>query len=270
MNTLSLTELTAPPPDPGPWDWNDEGVVKLDGFIPDHLIDAYEEVWKYDNGFHRVESNGVLVADRPGGYPDCAPFTFRFEILDLVAPLEDTLRRLTGDTLGVNLNLTGWVTTTRDWHQDGYLNEVEVGDWYAAVWIALGDVHPDSGPFQYVPGSHRWPQVTRNLIECYLDITDPLWPTKSEAILSPLFTAEIERRNAEVVTHLPKRGDVLIWHSRLLHRGSIARVPGHYRPGFIAHFSGIHHRPQMPAALPYWKGGWYFPVGPHPQTSSMT
>lgn len=275
MNTLCLDDLTVLAPAPGPADWNDEGVTVLPRLIDDERIKAYQDAWVAANGggygpgfdntmFDVARQPGVIGVERPGGWPDTCPYMRHPEILDLVAPLAPHLEALIGEPVGMHLNLTGWVTTARDWHQDSYLNEPEVGDHYAAVWIALGDVHPDSGPFQYVPGSHRWPQVTRELIGRHLDVDDPTWPKQSETILSPLFTTEIDRRGAQPVTYLPEKGDVLIWHGRLLHRGSVANVPGAYRPGFIAHFSGIHHRPRMPQAVEYAGGGWYFPIAGGP------
>lgn len=256
--TLTLDDLTVAPPPPGPADWNDEGVVVIPRAISDVRIGDYEAAWLLANGAFGERGH------RPGGWPDTCPYMRHPEILDLVAPLAGTLDELIGEPAGMHLNLTGWVSTERDWHQDSYLNEPEVGDHYAAVWIALGDVHPDSGPFQYVPGSHRWPQVTRELIGRHLDIDDPTWPKQSERILSPLFADAIAEVGVQPVTYLPERGDVLIWHGRLLHRGSLARRPGMHRPGFIAHFSGIHHRPRMPAAVEYRGGGWYFPIAGGP------
>jgi ectoine hydroxylase-related dioxygenase (phytanoyl-CoA dioxygenase family) len=74
-----------------------------------------------------------------------------------------------------------------------------------------------------------------------------------------MFEKEIELRNAEVVTYLPERGDVLFWHGRLLHRGSTPNVEGMIRKSLIAHYSGIDHREDMPPAIQYGEG-WYFPV----------
>jgi hypothetical protein len=258
VNVLTLDDLTVPPPEPGPADWNDEGVVVLKRAISDVRIGDYEAAWMLSNGAFGEHGH------RPGGWPDTCPYMRHPEILELVAPLAGHLDELIGEPAGMHLNLTGWVSTERDWHQDSYLNEPEVGDHYAAVWIALGDVHPDSGPFQYVPGSHRWPQVTRELIGQHLDLADPQWPKHSEEFLTPLFTELIDRWGYEPVTYVPERGDVLIWHGRLLHRGSVAKVPGSYRPGFIAHFSGIHHRSSMPPAVEYRGGGWYFPIAGGP------
>ena len=85
------------------------------------------------------------------------------------------------------------------------------------------------------------------------------WPTASERILTPLFTKEIERRGATVRSYLPNRGDVLLWHGRLLHQGSMAKDPTLLRRSLITHFSGINHRSDMPPAEQYGQG-WYFPV----------
>jgi ectoine hydroxylase-related dioxygenase (phytanoyl-CoA dioxygenase family) len=249
---LDLKALTVPAPEPSSADWNDEGV------------DAYKRCWERE---HRCEGfdtdhDGVPIihAVSPRGWRDCTPYMRHPEILDLVEPIASPLHNLLGEPAGMNLNLSGWVSTQRDWHQDSYLNEPEVGDYYAAVWVALGEIHPDSGPFQYVPGSHRWPQVTRELIGQHVDLEHPMWPKHSEEILSPLFERAIADSGAEVVSHLPSTGDVLIWHGRLLHRGSEPTVPNAYRPGFIAHFSGIDHRPAFPTAKLAVNGGWYFPI----------
>jgi hypothetical protein len=250
--SLNLSDLTDPAPDPGPADWNDEGVVIVQNFFPEELLVQYEKCW--------VESN----SDRPRGWPDPIPYTRHPELRDLFCykPLADLLETLIGEPAGLHLNLTGWVSTERDWHQDSYLNPPWVGDAYAAVWISFADIHPDSGPFQYVPGSHRWPQVTRQKILNALDPDqrDHRWPKFSEIILSPLFENEIKERNVEVVTHLPKRGDLLVWHGRVLHRGSKANVPGMERRSAIAHYSGVNHRHEMPEAVQHDDGGFYFPL----------
>lgn len=276
--TLTLDDLAEPAPPLGPADWNDDGVVVLPGLIPDDLIRAYEAEWRVANGWRGLSSfpgadprhgpshvgSGVWVLDavEPGGWVDCTPY-MRHDALRAICcyqPLADALERLLGEPAGVHLNLTGWVSTERNWHQDGYLNPPEVGDRYAAVWMALEDVHPDSGPFQYVPGSHRWHRLLRSRIWEHVDGTDPQWPKHTEDFLTPLVEAECERRGVEPVSFLPRKGDVLIWHGRLYHRGSRANVPGAYRPSLIAHFSGIRHRPDMPPAIRHEAGGWLFPI----------
>lgn len=262
-------------------DWNEEGVVILPEFMPDELIDAYSYAWGEANGFHGVilpsvaatrsrpghpdettysQLAPVLDAERSGGWPDCTPYRRHVELRDFFCygPLASVLEGLLGEPAGTHLNLTGWVTTARRWHQDTYLNPWFVGDHYAAVWFALGDVHPDSGPFQYIPGSHRWHRLLQDEIALHVNMKDPEWPKHTEDFLTPLVEKRIAD-GAEVVTHLPKKGDVLIWHSRLYHQGSPANVEGAYRPAAIAHYSGIYHRQDMPRAERHGEG-WYFPV----------
>lgn len=263
---MNLAELGTPAPEPGPADWNDRGVVIVPRFFSSDQLADYRVEWKNAHGFTRFhddpEGRPHLMALRRHGWRDSCPYMTHPALRALCCDgdLGTVLEALTGDEMGVHLNLTGWVSTERDWHADSYLNEPEVGDFYAAVWIALGDIHPDSGPFQYVPGSHRWPQITRETIATYYDIGDASWPKRSEGLLTELFEAEIRERQAEVVTYLPKAGDVLIWHGRLLHRGSKPNLPGIARPALIAHYSGIHHRPRMPQAVQHESGGWFFPI----------
>ena len=245
-------DLTTPPPPVDPADWNSDGVVIIENFFPEELMAAYEQCWLQEN------------SERPNGWPDPIPYMRHNEIKDILCwkPLALLLEELIGEPAGLHLNLTGWVSTERDWHQDSYLNPPHVGDAYAAVWIALDNISPDSGPFQYVPGSHRWPQVTREKILQALepDERDHRWPKFSERILTPLFEQFISECGVEPISYLPKRGDLLVWHGRLMHRGSRANIPGMQRKGLIAHYSGIKHRSEMPKAQQWKGGGWFFPL----------
>jgi hypothetical protein len=288
--TVTLADLSDPAPEPGPWDWNEDGVIHLPGLIPGSLIEAYEEAWMESNGFRGLtdapqeqqralpevgwssgpmetaqDTHGllwVMDAARPGGWPDTCPYMRHPELLELCmyGPLAEALTAAIGEPAGLHLNLSGWQSTERRWHQDTYLNPLHVGDAYAAVWIALGDVHPDAGVFQFVPGSHRWHTLTRDRISRVVDISDPLWPTHTEAVLTPLVEAELEARGVPVVDYVPRKGDVLLWHPRLYHQGSPPKVEHAYRPALIAHYSGIRHRPDMPAPVQHEAGGWFFPI----------
>lgn len=274
----TLDDLTEPAPDPGPADWNDDGVVYLPGLLPDDLIEAYEDEWRAANGYRGLNepAGGVwsaspaadpaglwqLDAASPGGWNETCPYMHQPALLALctMPALADALQATVGAPMGLHLNLTGWVSTQRNWHQDGYLNPRYVGDKYAAVWMALGEVHPDSGVFEYVPGSHRWHRLTYDQIRTVVDTDDPGWPTATEQVLTPLVEEEIVRRDAVVVRYAPNRGDVLLWHPRLYHRGTPSLLPNAYRPACIAHYSGIFHRPDMPQPQRAAGGGWYFPI----------
>jgi hypothetical protein len=214
--------------------WAEHGFVVKRRFVSEEVIDAY---WKV-----RAQ------LDRPHGWTSTAPYMHVPEVLDLAAhrPLNDLLDKLIGEEMAVSLNLTGLVSTERNWHQDDYLNPASVQGWYAAVWFALGTIEPDSGPFQFVPGSRRWPVLRRDRVRLYLPPADrmtPEWPRFTERFLDDLLEEEIARRQAPVETFLADKADILIWHSRLLHRGSAPCTPGKLRPSFIAHYTGVNHWP---------------------------
>jgi len=270
-------DLTEPCVAPGPHDWNDDGVVYLERFMPESILDAYEREWKDCHG-------NAWPPGSPGGWRHPTPYMEHTSLMRLFTwkKLQDEIQKLIGEPPGLHLCLTGWVSTQRDWHQDTYLNPRFVGDSYCAVWVALEDITADSGPFQYIRGSHRWRTITRDKIGHYIDINVDTWPSESERILSPIVEEQIRtamckklvpipggmstdfhvvEEYPEVVTYLPKRGDVLLWHSRLMHRGSRPTRPGAPRRAVIAHLSGISHRHDMRQALRYPEtGGYYFPI----------
>jgi SAM-dependent methyltransferase len=228
--------------------WQRDGVLLLEKFLPDELIDRYCAV-REQLAF-------------PAGWKSKTPYLNVPELKDicLYGPLADKLEHLIGEKMGLHLNLTGWVSTERDWHQDHYLNPAFVSSYYVAVWMALDDIQTDAGPFEYVRGSHRWPLIRQSNVLKLLDHdgSDPAWPIWSERILTPFFEHEIVRRNAQVERFLGKRGDMLIWHARLLHRGSLPTRPGAERRALISHYSAINRRPDMGRVARHGNGGYYF------------
>ena len=229
--------------------WFEEGFVLKKRFMPAEMVDAYWDVRS--------------KLDRPGGWSCHAPYMHVPEVLDLSVhrPLMDLLAELIGEPMGVMLNLTGTVSTERNWHQDDYLNYSGTKSWYAAVWFAIGDIDPDSGPFQYVPGSHKWPALRRDRVRMFLtpeERDSVAWPKLTERFLNDVIEREIETRGARVSTFVGEKGDILIWHGRLMHRGSTPNVPGRERRSFISHYTGINHWADGPNVGRHRDGGLYF------------
>lgn len=234
--------------------WRRDGINVLKNFLPDDLIDAY--------------SRRRAALNNPGGWPSPTPYLDVPEMRDLALypPLMKHMEQLIGEPMMLHLCLTGWVSTERAWHQDDYLNPPHVNSWYAAVWMALDDIHPDSGPFEYVPGSQAWPLMRGSKVRERLtpeQSSKPNWPVEAETFTTPAIDAEILRRGATIEKFIAKRGDVLIWHGRLMHRGSMARVPGMLRPSLITHYTGIKHRTDMPDRQQD-KNGQHYATFPRP------
>lgn len=237
--------------------WRENGYLILRGFMPPALIDAYCQRYEADNG-----------ASARKGYGIGTPYMDVNEIKDLClyAPLVNLLGALIGEEMGMNLNLTNWTSTERNWHQDDYLNPAFVSGFYLACWMALDDINPDSGPFEFVPGSHKWPVLSQAKVLDHLDPDErnnPDWPWHAERFLNGVFEREIEKRGAKpMVWDTAKKGDVLIWHSWLAHRGSKPKNLELLRKSMICHYSGVNHRPDMQAPVLYENNdsrGYYFP-----------
>jgi hypothetical protein len=229
--------------------YRDHGYLVLPRLVPHFLMDAYCAAY-------------VRAGVAPAGWPPPTAYRDVPEMRDLLFcdPILETVAHLIGEPPLLHLALTGWVSTERDWHQDVYLNPPETGDSYCAVWVALEDIHPDSGPFEYIPSSHRWPVLTREALFATLSPEqqlDPDWPRFTEAEVAPMWEREIAQRGGETEQFIAQRGDVLFWHPRLLHRGSVPRDVGRERRALIAHWSGVHHRPDMSARTAQGAGFWF-------------
>ena len=229
--------------------WRREGYLIKRGFIPEDLIDSYSDVRR------RHPS--------PHGWSCPVPYMYVPELreVSLYPPLMKLMERLVGEEMGLHLNLTGWLSTERNWHQDDYLNPPFINSWYAAVWIALDDIGPDCGPFQFVPGSHRWPLMKSHKVRMFLapeEREHHNWSKLSERFVDDIAEAEIARRGVEPEAFLAKKGDLLIWHGRLMHRGSLPNAPGTPRRALISHYSGLTHRIDMPNVARTAKGSAYF------------
>jgi hypothetical protein len=236
------------------------GALVTRGTIPMDLIDAYSEYRERTLPKDRNAKDNYWA-----GWHYPTPFMLHEPLRDLALCSELTthLSHLTGEIMGLNLALTGWVSTQRNWHSDNYLNPVQLGSRYLAVWIALEDIDPDSGPFQYVSASHRWPTITQEKLFAHLtpeERISPYWPTFTQDQLARICEEEIVRRNAGIVEHVPKKGDALVWHSHLMHRGSKPKNPDLLRKSLILHFSGVKTRTylDMPHIKMHKGSGVYF------------
>jgi hypothetical protein len=226
--------------------WRRDGVLIKERFLPEKVVDDY------------VAFRQEVKLE--GGWKDPCPYMRHDELKDIAlhGPLVDKMDELIGQPMALHLNLTGWVSTKRRFHSDDYLNPDFVRSHYIAVWIALEDIHPDSGPYQFVRGSHRWPPLRRNKLFKMIPKEQARkgdWPSTTENIVAVACEQEIERRAERVETFLGKKGDVLFWHGRLLHQGSMPAVPGTPRRALIAHYSSMNHRPDMKVRRTYDKTG---------------
>lgn len=133
-------------------------------------------------------------------------------------------------------------------HQDFAYVVSEIPSHLAAAWIALEDIHIDSGPLYYYPGSHTVDKFNfGNGI--FFNGQSKLNPDDFATYLDET----CQRAGLEKETLLIKKGDVLLWHAALAHGGDEIRNPALTRKSFVCHYSSDkayrHHR-QQPAEEP--------------------
>jgi ectoine hydroxylase-related dioxygenase (phytanoyl-CoA dioxygenase family) len=98
-----------------------------------------------------------------------------------------------------------------------------------ATWLALEDIHPDSGPLSYYPKS--------NQIPAYKFSHGNIWASPDEM---PAFDAyydkELADRQLKPEGFCPKKGDVFIWHAQLYHGGGKINDTALTRRSMVNHF----------------------------------
>lgn len=250
MDTPTFDDLAESPPDSAvPWldrsdvdeatltplqrEWRTSGCLILPRAIPDALLLDYE-LWRARRG----------LPDSLGALPISYGYMFIPEIrrIALHKPVADAMAEVLGEPMALQFDLTQWRSTERAWHQDDYLNAPSINGHYAAAWFAIDDIPEDSGPFEYVPGSHRWPVLRRDRVKAHLSpeqASSERWPSHSERVVTPALEAEMQARAVPTQRFLARRGDVLIWHARLVHRGSRPTNPQQARKALVSHYCGI-------------------------------
>jgi phytanoyl-CoA hydroxylase len=126
----------------------------------------------------------------------------------------------------------------------------------AASWVALEDVKPLSGEFEFVPGSHRLPELLHHGV--------------SKGHNGDMLTyGQVLARTSEMCAEhglkterfMAKKGDVLIWHGDLMHGGAKIEDTERTRKSLVAHFMPLGVMPTFydfsrVSAFPYAAGGY--------------
>ncbi len=122
--------------------------------------------------------------------------------------------------------------STQSLHQDMAVFPIEPKNYLVGVWIAAEDIHPDSGPLVYYPGTHREPMwegfpgyPEQFLRTCTRDLQDGYHR----------YVAELAQAKYQKHQFLAKKGDVLFWHGMLVHGGEQDRNKQITRKSLVLH-----------------------------------
>jgi Phytanoyl-CoA dioxygenase (PhyH) len=229
--------------------WIDDGYMILPKFFDDAAIDAINS--SLDDLIDRGEAS-TSPRDRSR---IMNPFLESKEVSDALTNPE--LLRLLSFALGRDVRLFQgmhfFVGSQQAAHSDFFHMSTEPIGYLIAIWVALEDVSPDSGPVYYYPGSHKLPYLMTEGLEVR---SGPLFVAKGkdEEYNRRLSTA-VEEAGIEPVEFLAKKGDVLVWHANLVHGGHSIERSGATRRSIVAHYFArdvlcYHEVTERPALFP--------------------
>ncbi len=105
-----------------------------------------------------------------------------------------------------------------------------------AAWIAFEDIHEDSGPLFYYPGSHRLPYLLSREAGIPLGSFESRGYEPYGAKYEPAIQAAVDKAGFTREHFIAKKGDVLFWHANLVHGGSLRKNPKLSRKAMVCHY----------------------------------
>ncbi|MGB0907499.1 MAG: phytanoyl-CoA dioxygenase family protein [Maricaulaceae bacterium] len=238
-------------------DWRKDGIVLFEDAVPHNHIDLFlndlENITATSGYDVEIEIRGkrVNLRDTPidplsdiGVKFNCLEnISFAARQLSLNAFISDFLFHVFQSSPTTLQSLTFWRGSNQPTHVDyPYVcTQTKLGQ-LAASWIPLEDVHADSGPLAYYPGSHK------------LDVIPPYdWghgsmileedSKKTPGDIVTYLQKHIKRKKLERRIYTPKKGDLLIWHGLLAHEGSKTVDPTRTRKSYVTHYTGLNTYP---------------------------
>lgn len=165
-------------------DFDDPDAVKNTGDL------RIQDAWKFDENVKAIATNETVL---------------------------DLLSKLYGRRAFPFQTLNFPVGTQQHFHSDAVHFSSIPERFMCGVWLAMEDIHPDSGPLVYCPQSHKWPILNNAMMG------RPGWNNRSHSAQSPyeaVWDATVRATDSATETFLAKKGQALIWAANLLHGGS--------------------------------------------------
>ncbi len=227
--------------------WQQDGFVVLKEFFDSKTIDSINS--EIDNGLKNKTmeftlGNKIMFANKNSDYiRQITKHTELTEILSFilgerVIPFQ-TINFITGSQQRAHSDSIHMTT-----YPLGYL---------IAVWIALEDIHEDSGPLFYYPGSHKLAYVLNSDYKRggnSFTVGDSGNYTNYEDRIEEI----VNQNKLEKKVLTIKKGDLLIWHANLIHGGGKINNTSLTRKSMVIHYYGdnvvkYHEITERPALL---------------------
>jgi len=230
--------------------WDENGYLLLKNFYSASDIDSINSLidglWDHraslgsqyviDIFFDSIDERRVYMADAPTSARNqpyklndlylSQPLIREMVVGQRLAPI---LRALLEGFPMVCNSLNFEFGSQQDYHFDTFYMPSPTPNKMVASWIALENSTLENGPLRYYPGSHKIPP--------YLFSNGSTLAIDSEMDqFKGYINKEIEQRGLKSETLLADKGDVLIWHSQLLHGGSPIIDKSKTRKSLVTHY----------------------------------
>ncbi len=211
--------------------WPENGYAVLEGFFEPELIDRInieieERMASGKLGFSRGSDRVRNV------FKHCPSAAEAVSRPDLRA----ILSYLLGREVGIWQSISFFRGSRQGAHSDAFHMTTAPQGNLIVIWVALEDITPDCGPVFYLPGSHRMQQIVTEDLD--LEQGSRFFvPDKSKAYYQRI-KRQVTESGVQPQRFLANKGDVLIWHSNLLHGGGPITNPEATRRSLVAHYYG--------------------------------
>jgi phytanoyl-CoA hydroxylase len=242
---MTMTQFSEVATDARPSQFERDGYMALEGYFSPSQIDR---VAAAVGRLLRDRPNEVVVDSLRTGQRTfwthaAEPETRHFKFNDLYLmceelrelALEAGLTAILADLLGEQAVLCNSLNfekgSSQPKHIDSLYMTPRTPHSLIAVWIAFEDVHADSGPLAYYPGSHRIPLYTFN---------DGTHHASRDEIADwfDYIDVQMRLRGLKERRFLARKGDVFIWHADLVHGGSPIADDSRTRSSLVCHYFG--------------------------------
>jgi hypothetical protein len=219
--------------------WVREGYLELEGVLAPGLADRinadvqeiYDAVKDRPVAEIKKEFENAYVRSEAVRQALCLP--------EILAKLDLVLGRRVIPHQTLNLP----VSSQQAAHSDAILMTTDPPGCLVAVWFALEDITPDSGPFLLYPESHRLPYISAAEVGIPRGASEEESARVYDANYYDLIGSRIADSGLVSHTHLPRKGDALFWHSNLIHGAELTTRADATRRSLIAHYfaDGVEH-----------------------------
>ena len=134
------------------------------------------------------------------------------------------------------------------WHQDAYYIQTQPNS-LIGVWIALDRADEENGCLWVAPGSHHepiYPPPQRRSGYVHADDRqiEGLFPANAVSVLDDEVNnlSKIAAKYGKAIPVVLEPGDVLFFHSHLLHRSYVNRTEDRFRRSYVTHYCNARSR----------------------------